>query len=104
APPPGVASESSYRHSIAVRPPVLHSMAADRLNIITERLVNQPPFDLVIATNVLAYFDDQQLALALANIGAMLRDGGYLLHNESRHTLIYTPDSLDPPLTHIPHS
>jgi hypothetical protein len=43
---------------------------------------------------VLTYFDDRQLALALANIAAMLRAGGCLLHNESRAGLVETAVSL----------
>jgi hypothetical protein len=54
-----------------------------RIDIVTERLVG-PPFDLIIATNILPYFDDTQLALALTNIGAMLAPGGIFLHNERR--------------------
>jgi SAM-dependent methyltransferase len=68
------------------------------LNIITERLVDEAPFDLVVATNVLTYFDDRQLALALSNIAAMLRPGGWLLHNESRAGLVEIAAALDMPV------
>ena len=40
-------------------------------------------FDLVIATNILPYFDDPQLMLAMSNIAAMLAPGGVFLHNEA---------------------
>jgi hypothetical protein len=53
------------------------------LDIVTERL-QAPPFDLIVATNILPYFDDTQLALALSNISAMLTPGGLFLHNERR--------------------
>mgnify|MGYP000073564356 CR=1 FL=1 len=43
--------------------------------------------DLVVVTNVLPYFDDVQLMLALSNIAAMLAPGGVLLHNEARALL-----------------
>jgi hypothetical protein len=56
------------------------------LDIVTERLTG-PAFDLVIATNILPYFDDPRLALATANIGAMLAPGGVFLHNEARPLL-----------------
>ena len=52
----------------------------------TERLTGTP-YDLVIATNILPYFDDPQLALAIANIAAVLAPGGALLHNEPRPIL-----------------
>ena len=61
-------------------------LRAEPLNIVTERL-DQAPFDLVIATNILPYFGDVELMLALANISAMLSPGGMLLHNELRPSL-----------------
>ena len=50
---------------------------------MTERLGGKP-FDLVIATNILPYFDDGELTLAISNIAAMLAPGGVFLHNEAR--------------------
>ena len=61
-------------------------LRADPLDIVTERLTSAP-FDLVIATNILPYFDDRQLALAASNISAMLAPGGVFLHNEARPIL-----------------
>jgi hypothetical protein len=61
-------------------------LRAEPLDIVTERLPGTP-FDLVIATNILPYFDDQQLALAASNIAAMLAPGGLFLHNEARPIL-----------------
>ena len=75
-----------YQRSIAVRPSAAKIFTAGRLNIISERL-SGPPFDLIVITNVLPYFDERALALALVNLSAMLRPGGYLLHNENRATL-----------------
>ena len=76
-------------------------MSAERLNIVTQRLVDRPEFDLVVMTNVLPYFDDRQLALAFSNIAAMLRPGGYLLHNESRAGLAETASSVQMPVLHM---
>ena len=61
-------------------------LTAETLNIVTDRL-RGPAFDLVIATNVLPYFDDLELALAMSNIAAMMVPGGVLLHNEGRPIL-----------------
>jgi hypothetical protein len=99
APPRAVASDRRYQHSIAVRSSLARLMSAERLNIVTERLAGRTAldpgaFDLIVATNVLSYFDDRQLALALSNIAAMLRSGGYLLHNESRAGLVETADAV----------
>lgn len=97
APPRAIVSDRRYQHSIAVRSSRAWTMSAQRLNIVAERLVDRGAFDLIVATNVLSYFDDRQLALALSNIAAMLRPGGYLLHNESRAGLVDTADALGLP-------
>ena len=53
------------------------------LNAVWQRLPLSPTqrFDLVIATNVLVYYDPFQQALALDNIAAMLKPGGFFLCN-----------------------
>jgi hypothetical protein len=63
------------------------------LDVVTERLDSEP-FDLVIATNILPYFDDAQLAMALTNVSGMLRPGGLFLHNESRAAVGAITDAL----------
>ncbi len=59
-------------------------VTAAKLNVITERYDPSPGYDLIVATNVLVYFDRRELLLALANIRAMLAPGGYFIHNETR--------------------
>jgi hypothetical protein len=61
-------------------------LRAEPLNIVTERLDGEQ-FDLVIATNILPYFGQTELLLALSNISAMLSPGGVFLHNELRPSL-----------------
>jgi hypothetical protein len=58
-------------------------LGAQPLDVVTERL-ERPTFDLIIATNVLPYFDEVELMLALGNVTAMLSPGGVFLHNEPR--------------------
>jgi len=67
--------------TIAVREDVLNQISASLLNIITERLT-QPKFDLIVVTNVLLYFNTKELALALCNIDAMLKPGGFVIAND----------------------
>jgi SAM-dependent methyltransferase len=55
-------------------------LSVEDLNVVTQRLDGQK-FDLVIATNVLLYYDALDQAIALANISSMLRNGGFLLSN-----------------------
>jgi len=71
---------------VQVQPSAARALGAQRLDIVTERLT-AAPVDLAIATNILPYFDDRELALALANVAAMLAPGGVLLHNEPRPVL-----------------
>ena len=72
--------------AVRVRPDVARTLSAEQLDIVTGRLVGAP-FDLIIATNILPYFDDTGLMLALTNIHAMLAPGGVFMHNESRPLL-----------------
>ena len=71
---------------VRVRPAAARALGAAQLDIVTERLDGQK-FDMVIVTNVLPYFDDVQLMLAMSNIAGMLAPGGVLLHNEARPLL-----------------
>ena len=61
---------------------------SSNLDIVVDRLVGgDAAFDLVIATNILPYFDDVELAMAVSNIASMLAPGGVFLHNEARPAL-----------------
>jgi len=81
--PPG-----AYRgKTLWIRPEVARRVTAHELDIVTRRQDPSPRYGLVVATNVFAYFDSFELLLALSNIEAMLRPGGYLVHNELRAEL-----------------
>lgn len=84
--PPDQDEGKHLRKSVRVSPAAAGILRAERLDIVTERLTGAP-FDLVIATNILPYFDDQQLTVATANIAAMLAPRGVFLHNEPRSIL-----------------
>jgi hypothetical protein len=68
------------RRVVRVRPDVVSRLVSSGLNIVVQRLSGEP-FDLIVATNVFVYYDVLDQGLALANIEAMLRPGGYLLTN-----------------------
>lgn len=85
--PPGDPEFESWARGLApmlasVPKKVAEAVSAEKLNIITQRLGSK--YDLVVATNVLLYFDDSELLLAIANIESMLGAGGYFIHNELR--------------------
>ena len=71
-----------------IHPPadVARSLSAEELDVVTARLSGSP-FDLIIATNILPYFDDTQLMLAMSNVASMLAPGGVFMHNEPRPVL-----------------
>jgi hypothetical protein len=68
--------------AIEVRSQVAASITAEDLNVVTERWA-KPPFDLVIATNVLVYYDKLDQSLAFAAIESMVRPGGFFLTNNA---------------------
>ena len=90
APPAARAPLNGHlRRTVRVGPAAAAALDAKALDIVTERLDLRggTPFDLVIATNILPYFDDGELMLALTNIASMLAPGGVFLHNEARASL-----------------
>jgi len=81
--PPGGAAGVGVR-AVNVRPAVVLTITSRDLNVVVERpsrLEDAERFDLVVATNVLVYYDAFQQALALSNIARMLRPGGFLVTN-----------------------
>jgi hypothetical protein len=82
AAPPGAGAVRI--RAVRVRPAVVTSITAHDLNIVLEHLAPLPAgerFDVIIATNVLVYYDAFEQSLALANVAMMLRPGGYFLTN-----------------------
>jgi len=68
-----------------VRPDVAARLAADDLDVVVQRRDRDDGFDLILATNVLVYYDAFEQALALSNIAAMLRPGGVFVTNYLVH-------------------
>lgn len=78
---------------VGVDPSVVERVEPVDLNIVFERqaLDQSKTFDLVIATNVLLYYDEFEQSLALSNISAMLRPGGMFLSNTAAIKLPSVP-------------
>jgi hypothetical protein len=91
------------KKTVAIHASVASTLDAQQLDIVLERL-DGPPFDLVIATNILPYFDDVSLMLALSNVAAMLAPGGVFLHNEGRPFVGEITASLDLPFEQSRHA
>lgn len=89
APPPN-AGRAQVR-TILVRPDVALSVTPRDLNIVLQRPETGESFDVVIATNILLYYDVFEQSLAGINIAKMLRPGGFLLTNDRIFELPTTP-------------
>lgn len=71
--------------AVSVRPAIVSLITAEDANIVLQRPELPPDrrFDLIIATNILVYYEIFEQSLALANIEGMLRPGGFLLSNNA---------------------
>jgi hypothetical protein len=82
--PPPSAGSLAVR-AVSVRPAVVAAVRPVDLNVVYQRLelpaVDR--FDLVVATNILVYYDTFEQCLALANIARMTATGGLFLSNNS---------------------
>ena len=70
---------------VAVSPDIVSRIQPVDASIVSDRLAlpDERRFDLVLASNVLVYYDTFEQTLALASVAAMLRPGGVLLTNDA---------------------
>ena len=83
-PPPSNAGNVEVRR-VVFPPPVTRAIVPRDLNVVVQRAEPAPGgdgFELIVATNILLYYDVFEQSLAAANIAAMLRPGGFLLSND----------------------
>ena len=72
--------------AVRVPPSVVMAIIPRDLNIVLQRpepLAADERFDLIIATNILIYYDVFEQSLALSNVAKMLRPGGFFLSNNN---------------------
>jgi hypothetical protein len=83
--PPPAGVPDLITRAIKIRPAVVSLITPLDTNIVLQRPnpVPQPGFDLLIATNILVYYDVFEQSLAMANVERMLRPGGFLLSNNA---------------------
>jgi hypothetical protein len=69
--------------AVRVKPEIVLQVVPIDSNIVWQRqdLAADRRYDLVVATNILVYYDEFQQALALDNLQSMIRDSGFLLTN-----------------------
>lgn len=84
-PVPDEVAGEIWNRAIAVRPDVVKNLTPVDMNIVfqTVTLPEDKQFDLVIGTNIFVYYGGLEQSLARANIGAMVRPGGFLITNEA---------------------
>jgi hypothetical protein len=83
APAGGARERAVKTRTVRIQPAVVSSIVPRDLNIVVDRLALREGerFDLIVATNVLVYYDVFEQALAAANVAAMLRPGGVFVTN-----------------------
>ena len=70
--------------AVRIPPARVLALRPHDVNVVVERLeplADHERFDLIVATNILVYYNGFEQALALSNVAAMLRDGGVFLSN-----------------------
>jgi hypothetical protein len=66
--------------AVAVKPKYASWIESRDLNVVAQ-VADGEEFDLVVATNILVYYDRFQQALAMASIARMMNSGGVFLSN-----------------------
>ena len=74
-----------WNRAIAIRPNVVKELTPVDMNVVYQTVTLPPDkqFDLVFATNIFVYYGNLEQSLARANIGTMVKPGGFLLTNEA---------------------
>ncbi len=80
---PVTAPPGTELRAVAVRPAITARISVEDLDIVTQTLDPGPGlgFDLVVATNLFAYYSRVEQNLALTSIAHMLASGGIVLSN-----------------------
>jgi SAM-dependent methyltransferase len=76
---PPVALTRLEMRAVALKPEFADRVRGVNLDIIAQTCEDR--FDLVVATNILVYYDRLKQAIALANVARMLRPGGVFISN-----------------------
>ncbi|HUI82586.1 MAG TPA: hypothetical protein VL240_00085 [Candidatus Binatia bacterium] len=79
------AASDIWNRAVSVRPPVVMRVISEDMNVVFQTIALPPEkqFDLVIGTNIFVYYGSLEQSLARANLGTMIRPGGFLISNES---------------------
>ena len=80
---PPTAAGAVRTRAVRIQPGVVSSIVPRDVNVVVDRLPlrDDERFDLIVATNVLVYYDIFEQALSASNAAAMLRPGGVFVTN-----------------------
>lgn len=78
------AAHDIWNRAVSVRPAVVQRVTPEDMNVVfqTVQLPTDKQFDLVIGTNIFVYYAGLEQSLARANLGTMIKPGGFLISNE----------------------
>ena len=81
---PAAAGQLKVR-AVRIRPSVVQRISPIDTNIVLQRLElpGSEKFDLIVATNILVYYDNFDQSLAMINVEHMLKPGGFMLSNNA---------------------
>ena len=95
APPDGAGTVQT--RAVRIRPEIVRAITPLDLDVVLQRLAPMAAtqrFDVVIATNILIYYDVFEQSLALDDIASMLKPSGFLITNTELSTLPSIPMAL----------
>ncbi len=83
--PYNAAAAGIWNRAVSVRPPVVLRVTPVDMNVVFQTIPLPPDkqFDLVIGTNIFVYYGSLEQSLARANLGTMIKPGGFLITNEA---------------------
>jgi hypothetical protein len=82
--PVPAAAGNIWNRAVSVRPAVVLRVVPVDMNVVYQTLPLPPDkqFDLVIGTNIFVYYGSLEQSLARANLGTMIKPGGFLISDE----------------------
>lgn len=80
-PVPDILRRSVVTRAVAIAPRYASRLQAADLNVVLQTR-DEPRFDLIVATNVLVYYNRFEQVLAMASIAHMLNPGGIFIANQ----------------------
>jgi hypothetical protein len=74
-----------WNRAVSVRPAVVLRVTPVDMNVVLQTVPLPPEkqFDIVVGTNIFVYYESFEQSLARANVGRMIKPGGFLITDEA---------------------